>query len=205
MIVGEGGAAAVSSRTGLSSRSAAGSLTSMIKTVGEPQKWVASPALNKRQMSGGSTFGMQPPAHRHCNRIQVGPTMVIHHAFGPARRARRVVDRAHFVLVLEPRVDRVVRAGGQELLEGGGDAYPGDAGGRVRKQGLQLGREENHARARVVEYVAHLFGAQPRVDRDDDPTRLQHAKMAEQKRLRVESQKGNPVVFLEAGIPQRMR
>src|SRR5215467_14403238 len=61
MMVGEGGAAAVNSRTGRSSRSAAGSLTSMINTVGAPQKWVASPALKSFQISGGSTFAMQTP------------------------------------------------------------------------------------------------------------------------------------------------
>src|SRR5438105_714879 len=59
MIAGDGGAAAVNRRTGRSRRAASGSLASMTRTVGAPQKCVASPALNSRQIRGGSTLGMQ--------------------------------------------------------------------------------------------------------------------------------------------------
>src|SRR2546428_9237202 len=59
MMVGEGGAPAVKRRTGVSSLAAAGSLTSMMRTVGAAQKAVASPDLNSLQTSGGSILGMQ--------------------------------------------------------------------------------------------------------------------------------------------------
>src|SRR5438309_9171955 len=71
MIVGDGGAAAVSSLTGRSRGAAPGSLTSITSTVGAPQKCVASPALKRRQMSGGSTLGMQTLAAPTAAQAQV--------------------------------------------------------------------------------------------------------------------------------------
>src|SRR5205823_10982283 len=59
MIVGDGGAAAVNRCTGRGRRAAPGSFTSITRTVGAAQKWVASPAMKSRQISGGSTLGMQ--------------------------------------------------------------------------------------------------------------------------------------------------
>ena len=71
MMVGDGGAAAVSRCTGRSSRTAPGSLVSMTSTVGAPQKCVASPDLNSRQISGGSTLGMQTLAAPTAAQAQV--------------------------------------------------------------------------------------------------------------------------------------
>ena len=58
MSVGEGGAPAAKSRTGLTSVCAAGSFMSMVQTVGAAQKWV-TPVSNSSQVGPGSILGMQ--------------------------------------------------------------------------------------------------------------------------------------------------
>ena len=57
-MVGDGGAAAVKTRTGRASRWAAGSEASADKTVGAAQKWVIPPSSNRRHTRAGSIRGM---------------------------------------------------------------------------------------------------------------------------------------------------
>src|SRR2546430_1832407 len=98
--------------------------------------------------------------------------MVTHRALRPPGRARRVVDRDRLVLVLEPRLTRLGRARGQEILV----RIAGRAGvvhahhARAREvqrldEPVKLVIDEDELRARVLEDVADLVGVQPRVDR----------------------------------------
>src|SRR5258705_296819 len=57
--VGDGGAPATVIVTGLSSRRAAGSLTTPMWTVGAPLKWVTPSLSSSAQMRAGSTFRRQ--------------------------------------------------------------------------------------------------------------------------------------------------
>src|SRR5438105_11849589 len=71
MSVGEGGVPPVQTRTRRLRRRAAGSLASMIRTVGAPLKWVMASETSSRQTSGGSTCRMHTFLAPAATRAQV--------------------------------------------------------------------------------------------------------------------------------------
>ena len=236
MIAGDGGAPAVKRRTGRSSRWASGWLTSMVSTVGAPQKWVASPRSRIPQIRAGSTAGMhtavapdrrarpgEAPAvavehrkrpevgallgeavvQRHRQRVEVRAAVVVHHPLGTPGGARGVVDGDDVVLVLQPGLDLVLAALGEERLEIGREVDAAHRLGHLAEQVGQLRRVEDPARPGVLDDVGDVAGGQPGVDRDQDTAGLGHGEVGEQQRLAVQREEGDPVAAAQPAPAKR--
>ena len=143
-------------------------------------------------------------------RVDPRSPMRIHDTLGPARRARGVVDRKHLFFVLQPALDRRRRAAGEKILvrisgvTGVVHAHDAQAGERQRlHQRLELGVDEEELRAGVLEDVADLVRAEPRIDGDQHASRGRHAVVRLEHRRNVRAEKCHPVVLVHTGRAQR--
>src|SRR2546426_2079098 len=144
------------------------------------------------------------------DRVEPRATVRVHDTLGTARRARGVVDRDRLVLVVEPALDRIRRAGREELLVGIAhragivDAHDPHARqvGRLHES-LELVVHEKETRARVLEDVADLVRAEPRIDGDEDPAGGRHAEVCLEHRRDVRAEERDRVVLLHPRSAQR--
>ena len=93
---------------------------------------------------------------------------MVDHALRTAGGARSVIDGDRLVLVLDRRNDLGVAAGVEEGLPAAREIEPLHLGRDTPGLGLQLGREEDGARPRVLDDVGDLVGIQAGIDRDQD-------------------------------------
>ncbi len=135
--------------------------------------------------------------------------MVDHHALGASRRARGVIDGDRLHLVLDPRLARLGRGGGEEILVG----IPGGPGvvhadhahtGEIERldESLQLVVHEDEFRAGVLEDVADLVAAEPRVDRHQHEPGGGHAEVRLEHRGRIGTDEGHAVEMAQPGRAQ---
>ena len=123
------------------------------------------------------------------------------HALRAGRRARRVVDRHGGVLVgdLEPR--RRPRA--KEELRVGAGAQHEPVLHRDVPQGLvELGIDEQHRGAGVLDDVADLLGIQPEVDGHEDAPEHADPEQADQEACRVGGDDGHAIVLGDPELVQ---
>jgi len=144
------------------------------------------------------------------DRVDPRPTVGVHDALGPARRARGVVDRERLVFVAEPALDGLRRARREEVLvgvaRGAGVVHAHDRDARQvdrLHEPLELRVDEEEPRARVLEDVGDLVGDESRVDRDEDPAGGRHAEMRLEHRGDVRAEERDPVVLRHPRRPQR--
>ena len=167
-------------------------------------------AVEHRQRPEVDRVVAQLGLERDAERAQVGAAMRVDRALGLAGGARRVVDRDRLVLAADRRLDRVGRAGGQELLVG----VVGLAGVLdhdhlevveldVLDERVQRRVDEQEARARVLEDVLELLFARARVHRDQHSAGERHAEVRLEQGRCVRGQDRDPLVLLQPAVLDR--
>ena len=136
-------------------------------------------------------------------RVQVRAAVRVDDALRAAGRARGVVDRDRLLLVAQQRRHARRVARGDQRLVLVTQPHDLDAGGRLGRQRLELGVDEQHARSGVLEDVADLRGAQPHVDRHEHAAGRRHRVVELEQLGHVRAQRGHAIVALQPARAQR--
>jgi len=159
-------------------------------------------AVEHRQRPEVLTFCGEAVIERHRERVQVCAAVMVDHALRAAGGAGGVIDGDRLVFVLDRRNDLRVAAGVEEGFPVAREIEPLHLGRDARGLGLQLGREEDRARPRVLDDVGDLVGIEAGIDRNQDAAGERDAEVRQERRLGIQRKKGDAVAFVQPVAPQ---
>jgi hypothetical protein len=141
-------------------------------------------------------------------RVQIGAAVRVDDALRAPGGAGGVVDRDRLLFIGQLRARACRVAASDQLLVGASrtaivDADDLQSRRRVDDQRLELGGNEQRPRRGVFEDVADLVGAQPDVDRDEDPAGRRNRVVQLQQGGHVRTEGGDAVMALESRAAQR--